>query len=297
MNRAILSSRLSLSRIVYGMWRIGDDADTSAKHVQAKIETCLEHGITTLDQADIYGGYEAEALLGACLKEAPSLRDRIQIITKCGIIAPIGRHSDARIKHYDTSAEHIKKSIDLSLKNMRTSQIDLLLIHRPDPFMDYEQTGRALDDAIETGKVRAVGVSNFRPYDISLLQSAMHRQLITNQIEMSLMATDPFTNGDLAYLQEHELAPMAWSPLGGGKLFGDDYSALHATLTQMGHAHSVDAGAMAIAWLLAHPAGIIPIIGTNNMTRIAALAKANTVEMDRQSWFELYTAAIGRNVA
>ena len=180
---------------------------------------------------------------------------------------------------------------------MRTSQIDLLLIHRPDPFMDYEQTGRALDDAIETGKVRAVGVSNFRPYDISLLQSAMHRQLITNQIEMSLMATDPFTNGDLAYLQEHELAPMAWSPLGGGKLFGDDYSALHATLTQMGHAHSVDAGAMAIAWLLAHPAGIIPIIGTNNMTRIAALAKANTVEMDRQSWFELYTAAIGRNVA
>ena len=111
------------------------------------------------------------------------------------------------------------------------------------------------------------------------------------------MATDPFTNGDLAYLQEHELAPMAWSPLGGGKLFGDDYSALHTKLTQMGRAHSVDAGAMAIAWLLAHPAGIIPIIGTNNMTRIAALAKADTVEMDRQSWFELYAASIGRNVA
>ena len=296
MNRAILSSRLSLSRIVYGMWRIGDDADTSAKHVQAKIETCLEHGITTLDQADIYGGYEAEALLGACLKEAPSLRDRIQIITKCGIIAPIGRHSDARIKHYDTSAEHIKKSIDLSLKNMRTSQIDLLLIHRPDPFMDSEKTGRALDDAIETGKVRAVGVSNFRPYDFELLQSGMKTPLVTNQIEISLAEISPFTNGDLAFHQRHGQNIMAWSPLGGGDLMTGT-GAVQAVLDDIATAQGVDRAAVATAFLLAHPAGIIPVMGTNNIDRIKQISEAARVRLDRPTWFRLYEAALGHEVA
>ena len=297
MTRAVLSSRLSLSRIVYGMWRLGDDSDTSARHVQAKIEMCLEHGISTMDQADIYGGYEAEALLGNCLKASPALRDRIEIVTKCGIIAPVGRYSDARLKHYDTSPAHITASIEQSLKNMRTNQIDLLLIHRPDPFMDHEKTGRALDDAIGSGKIRSVGVSNFRPHDIRLLQSAMHRQLVTNQIELSLIETAAFSNGDLAFMQESGIATMAWSPLGGGKLFGDEHHALLTKLSEMGERHGIEAGAMAIAWLLAHPAGIIPIIGTNKLDRISAMAKATGVKLDREDWFELYTAAIGREVA
>ena len=297
MTRAVLSSRLSLSRIVYGMWRLGDDSDTSARHVQAKIEMCLEHGISTMDQADIYGGYEAEALLGNCLKASPALRDRIEIVTKCGIIAPVGRYSDARLKHYDTSPAHITASIEQSLKNMRTNQIDLLLIHRPDPFMDHEKTGRALDDAIGSGKIRSVGVSNFRPHDIRLLQSAMHRQLVTNQIELSLIETAAFSNGDLAFMQESGMATMAWSPLGGGKLFGDEHHALLTKLSEMGERHGIEAGAMAIAWLLAHPAGIIPIIGTNKLDRISAMAKATGVKLDREDWFELYTAAIGREVA
>lgn len=297
MKRAILSSRLSLSQIIYGMWRLGDDDDTSPAHIRAKIEACLAQGITTMDQADIYGDYGAEEMLGACLKETPGLRDRIEIVTKCGIVAPIGRYSRARVKHYDTSAAHITKSIDTSLKLMTTSHIDLLLIHRPDPFMDHEKTGRALDDAIASGKVRAVGVSNFRPYDFTLLQSAMHRQLATNQIELSLLAHDAFTNGDLAFLQERRITPMAWSPLGGGALFNQSPPALTALLTELAAANNVDTATIAIAWLLAHPANIAPVMGTNKISRIKAFSNALKVKIDRETWFALYSAAMGREVA
>ncbi|MFW5655731.1 MAG: aldo/keto reductase, partial [Roseicyclus sp.] len=178
---------LDLSRIVYGMWRLGDDADTSPAHVQAKVEACLAQGITTMDQADIYGGYRAEALLGAAFRASPGLRDKVELVTKCDIVAPFGRYAHARVKHYDTSAAHIAASVEMSLREMATDRIDLLLIHRPDPLMDHLETGRALDALVASGKVRAVGVSNFRPWDWRLLQSAMTTRLATNQIEMSAL--------------------------------------------------------------------------------------------------------------
>ncbi|KJF67004.1 aldo/keto reductase [Rhizobium nepotum] len=296
MERIALSETLELSRVVYGMWRIGDDADTSPAHVQAKIEACLAQGITTMDQADIYGGYTAEAILGSGLKTAPSLRGKIEIVTKCGIVAPAGRHSSARVKHYDTTADHINKSVEASLRDMGTDYVDLLLIHRPDPLIDAEETGRALDALVTSGKVRAVGVSNFRPWDFSLLQSAMTSRLATNQIEMSLLATDSFTNGDLAFLQEKHVSPMAWSPLGGGSLFSGAHGATTAALERIGREQGVDATAVAIAWLLRHPAKILPVLGTNNLQRIKTAADAMRVTIDRQTWFELYTLAIGSEV-
>ncbi|KAA9389066.1 aldo/keto reductase family oxidoreductase [Neorhizobium galegae] len=294
MDRIQLSPDLQLSRLVYGMWRIGDDADTSPKHVQAKIEACLAQGITTMDQADIYGGYTAEAIFGAALKASPSLRDKIEIVTKCGIVAPAARHSAVRGKHYDTSAAHINASVEASLRDMATDYIDLLLIHRPDPFMDPDETGPALDALVVSGKVRAVGVSNFRPWDFSLLQSSMEAELVTNQIEVSLVATSAFTNGDLAYLQERAIAPMAWSPLGGGSLFRNE--SLMSVLERIAAEQDVEATAVAVAWLLAHPAAILPVLGTNNLARIATIADAAKVTIDRQTWFELYTAAIGKQV-
>ena len=297
MERVDLTPLLSLSRLVYGMWRLGDDEDTSAKHVQAKIETCLEHGITTMDQADIYGGYEAEAILGNCLKASPHLRDQIEIVTKCDIIAPMGRHSGARVKYYDTSREHIETSVNQSLDLMQIEQIDLLLIHRPDPFMDHLETGAALDDLVTNGKVKAVGVSNFRPWDWDLLQSAMKTKLATNQIELSVLAHDAFTNGDLAFLQQRNISPMAWSPLGGGALFGERHTGVRDTLAKIASERGVDIAAIAIAWLLAHPAKIVPVLGTNKLDRIAESASATSVEVDRQTWFEIYTAALGREVA
>ncbi|MFQ6548419.1 aldo/keto reductase family oxidoreductase [Aestuariibius sp. 2305UL40-4] len=289
---------LEFSRIVYGMWRLGDDKDTSPGHVQAKIEACLEQGITTLDQADIYGGYTAEAILGECFKAAPDLRDQCEIVTKCDIVAPMGRYGDAKVKHYDTSRDHIVQSVETSLKEMAIEVIDLLLIHRPDPLMDHQETGAALDEVVKSGKVRAVGVSNFRPWDWTLLQSGMETQLCTNQIEISLKEHTPFVNGDLAFLQEKGVKPMAWSPLGGGDLVGSNADAtLRTAMATVAQNNSVDAAAVAIAWLLRHPAGILPVMGTNNLDRIRAFSDAMNVNMDRETWYELYTAALGREVA
>ena len=289
-----LASDLELSRIVYGMWRLGDDTDTSPAHIEAKIEACLAQGITTMDQADIYGGYEAEELLGAAFKAAPSLKDKVEIVTKCDIVAPAGRYADARVKYYDTSRAHIIASVDHSLSLMGIDIIDLLLIHRPDPMMDAVETGAALDEVVASGKVRHVGVSNFKLHDWNLLQSAMDAPLVTNQIEVSLMHHVPFTDGDVAYLQERSVPPMAWSPLGGGALFQN--GPVMDVLGRVAQENGVDETAVAVAWLLAHPAQIIPVMGTNNLSRIKGFSDAMKVDMDRQTWFELYTAALGHEV-
>jgi predicted oxidoreductase len=287
----------SLSRLVYGMWRIGDDPDTSPAHVQAKIEACLAQGITSFDQADIYGGYTAEAILGAALRAAPALRGQMQIVTKCDIVAPAGRHAAARVKHYDTSAAHINASVEASLRDMAIETIDLLLIHRPDPLMDHHETGAALDALVASGKVQSVGASNFRPWDVTLLQSAMQARLATNQIELSLSAHQAFTNGDIAFHQEHGLPLMAWSPLAGGRLLAEADIGLRSRLAEIGADYSIDWTAVAVAWLLRHPARIMPVLGTNTLSRITQISDAMKIEMDRQTWFELYTLALGHEVA
>lgn len=296
MEKITLSKHLSVSRIIYGMWRLADDVDTSTQHIQAKIEACLEQGISTFDQADIYGGYQAEALLGSTLTKAPNLRDQMQIITKCGIVAPIGIHNDKTVKHYNTSAQYITQSVERSLKEMAIETIDLLLIHRPDPLIDADKTGTALDALVKSGKVKGVGVSNFRPWDMDLLQSRMSNQLLTNQIEISLQENSTLTNGDLAFLQQYQKPPMAWSPLGGGQIFQDPTSQLNQKLTSIANRQGVDPSAVAIAWLLKHPANILPVMGSNNLQRIKLFSQAMKVELDLQSWFELLEAANGQAV-
>lgn len=288
---------IDLSQLIYGMWRLGDDSETTAARTQAKIESCLAQGITSFDQAAVYGGYTAKSLLGAALKAAPQLRDRMEIITKCGIVVPAGRYSASRIKHYDTSAAHITASAEASLIAMGIEVIDLLLIHRPDPMMDHEDTGAALDALVASGKVRAVGVSNFRPWDCDLLQSAMQTPLVTNQIEVSLVAFDGFTNGDIAYHQQRKQPIMAWSPLAGGHLLADSDVKLHSRLSEIGAEHDTDWSAVAVAWLLAHPARILPVLGTNNIERIGKISDALKVRIDRETWFELYELARGHEIA
>ena len=296
MERVALSDKLEFSRLIYGMWRLAEDSDTSAKHVEAKIQACLDQGITTFDQADIYGGYTAETVLGAALKANRSLAKQMEIVTKCDILVDAGRHSGTRVKHYDTSREHIHASVDASLSEMGIEHIDLLLVHRPDPFMDHHVTGAALDELVASGKVGSIGVSNFRPWDWELLQSAMKNQLVTNQIEISLKEIAPFTNGDLAFHQRHGHRLMAWSPLGGGDLMGGN-SAVATVMDRLAAQTGVDRAAVAVAFLLAHPAGILPVLGTNNLSRIATISDALKVRLDRQDWFELYEAVLGREVA
>ena len=296
MERISLNKEVSLSRIVYGMWRLGDDKNTSPNHVRAKIDASLDQGITSFDQADIYGGYEAEEILGNALSGS-TLRNKMEIVTKCDIIAPVGRYADARVKYYDTSRAHILASVDHSLRLMGIDHIDLLLIHRPDPLMDHHETGAALDEVIASGKVRSVGVSNFRHYDWELLQSAMKNQLVTNQIELSVLAHDSFVNGDVAFHQRIGTPLMAWSPLAGGALFSGDHPDVMSALSNVASQNNVDETAVAIAWLLAHPCRILPVLGTNSLERIKGMSAALDVKMDRQTWYEIYTASLGQDVA
>lgn len=295
MARVDIRDDLSFSRIVYGTWRVDED-DTSPAHIQAKLEACLEQGITTMDLADIYGGYVVEQIFGDCLRAAPGLRDKIEIVTKTNIVAPIGKFSNKPVKYYDSSPAYIEAAIETSRKEIGVDAIDLLLIHRPDPLMDHHATGAALDQAVAAGKVRAVGVSNFRPWDFSLLQSAMETDLVVNQIELSMGTIDPYTNGDIAFLQENEIVPMAWSPLGGGALMTGD-GPVGDMLDRMAAEADVDRAAVATAWLLAHPSNILPVMGTNKISRIRMISDAFKVPMGREAWYKLYTAALGHEVA
>ena len=296
MRRIKITDKLEFSQLIYGMWRLTDDKNTSPLHVEAKIQMVLDQGITTFDQADVYGGYTAEAVLGGALKANPALRTKMEIVSKCDIVVDAGRHSGTRVKHYDTSRAHIQASVDMSLLEMCIDHIDLLLIHRPDPLMDHHITGAALDELVTNGKVGAIGVSNFKPREWELLQSAMKNNLATNQIEISLAEISPFTNGIMAFHQRQGDPIMAWSPLGGGSLM-TDRSYLGTTMDDIAERYGVDRASIAIAFLLAHPAKILPVLGTNNLDRIARISDALKVKLDRQSWFQLYEAALGQEVA
>lgn len=302
MNRTTLPNGHTLSAIAYGVWRLSEAPDSSVSANLQRIDACLAQGITTFDHADIYGDYRCEALFGDAIRARPALREQIQIVTKTDIMLLSQQWPDTRVKHYDTSAGHVRASVERSLQRIGVDVIDLLLIHRPDPLMDADELGACLDGLIDSGKLRGVGVSNFMPWDADLLQSRMKHRLQVNQIELGLMHTAPFTNGQIAHAQQHRLAVMAWSPLGGGRLLsqasepGTAAARLTRRLAELAQASGVDATAVAVAWLLHHPAGVLPVLGSNRLDRIARFADALRVPMDRQTWFELYELANGHEV-
>ena len=299
MKRVFLSDNISVSRIAYGMWRLCDDKDNSPERVIKKLETCLESGITTIDQADIYGEGGSEELFGVALGKAPEIREKLEIITKCNIKILGETFPERKVKSYDTSSQYITKTVETSLSKMKTDYIDLLLLHRPDPFMNHNETGLTLDKLVDSGKIRSVGVSNFRPWDWDLLQSAMKHKLVTNQIEISVKYTEPFINGDIAFLQKLGKPVMAWSPMGGGSLFetqDQQSKRLLETLSYIAGPLGCDISTIALSWLISHPAEIIPVIGTNNIQRITEASKATDFILDRETWFEVYTASIGADV-
>jgi predicted oxidoreductase len=302
MQRVTLPNGRSLSRIAYGVWRLSEAQDCSVSANLARIDACLAQGITTFDHADIYGDYSCEDLFGQAIKARPALQDQIEIVTKTDIMLLSKKWPQTRVKHYDTSAAHVTASVDRSLLRIGVDVIDLLLIHRPDPLLDAQALGRCLDGLIDRGKVRSAGVSNFMPWDVDLLQSCMKHKLQTNQIELSLLNTAPFINGQIAHAQQHRMRLMAWSPLGGGGLFtqaqtpGTAAARLAPALARLAAAAGTDTTAVAIAWLLHHPAVILPVMGTNQLARIKTISDASRVPMDRQTWFELYELANGHEV-
>ena len=288
----------AFSRLVYGAWRLADAGDATPQAVLRNIEICLDQGITTFDHADIYGGYRCEALFGDALTLKPALKAQLQLVSKCDIMLMNAQFPARRVKHYDTSAGHIRASVEQSLSRLGVERLDVLLLHRPDPFMDAAQTGACLDALVQEGKIGAAGVSNFKPWDLSLLQSAMQTPLVTNQVEISLLERSSFLDGTLAQCQELKITPMAWSPLAGGALFGETAPALRLrpALARIAAEQGVAPDAVAIAWLLAHPANVMPIVGSNQPQRLARLGDAFKVTIDRETWFELWTLACGQEV-
>ena len=292
----------SLSRMAYGVWRLSEAQDHSVSANLARIDACLAQGITTFDHADIYGDYRCEALFGEAIKARPSLKSQIEIVTKTDIMLLSSQWPSTRVKHYDTSAAHVTASVERSLSRIGVDVIDLLLIHRPDPLMDAQALGACLDGLIDSGKLRGVGVSNFMPWDVDLLQSCMKHKLQTNQLELSLLHTAPFINGQLAHAQQHRMPVMAWSPLGGGRLHaqagtpGTAAARLAPKLEALARAAGTDTTAVAMAWLMHHPVGVVPVMGSNQLDRIARFGDAARVPMDRQTWYELYELANGHEV-
>jgi predicted oxidoreductase len=283
----------TLSRIVAGAWRMDSWQFSVAERVRW-IEGCLDLGITTFDHADIYGGYGVEELFGEALAAAPQLRERMQIVTKCGIRMVSPARPEHRIGHYDTSAAHVMRSVDNSLAALRTDSIDVLLIHRPDALMDADALAECFTRLRAAGKVRHFGVSNFTPSQFALL----HRRipLVTNQIEASPLHIAPFHDGTLDQAQDVGVAPMIWSALAGGRLFtGQDDAArrVRAVLERIAAQRGISVTTLVYAWLLRHPARLIPLTGSRRLDAMREAVAALGVEIDAQTWYEIWVAGNG----
>ena len=299
MERIQLASDLTFSRLIHGLWRLSDWDQTKEETLKL-IEKVMETGITTFDHADIYGSYTCEGLFGDALALKPSLREKMEIVTKCGIVLPSKNRPEHKTHHYNTSKEHIVKSTENSLSSLKTDYIDVLLIHRPDPFMDPEQTADAFNQLHKEGKVRYFGVSNFKDHQFSMLQSYLDFPLITNQIEISPYNLENFEDGTMNHALQNRIPPMAWSPLAGGKIFSsDDDKAvrLRATLEKIREEVNVKGiDQVAYAWLLNHPSRIMPIIGSGNIDRIQTAVDSLDIKLDHDQWFEILQSSMGHDV-
>ena len=275
------------SRVIAGAWRWHN---VSQGTVERLIQTALDEGITTFDHADIYGDHSNEEIFGKVIQKNPSLREKMQLVSKCGIKFKPERRPGTLIKHYDTTKKHIIGSVENSLKMLATDRLDLMLIHRPDPLLNPTEVAEAFTQLKEQGKVLHVGVSNFTPCQYRMLQHHLDFPLVTNQIEISLSRVVSFFNGDLDILLEHEASAMAWSPLGGGKLMmGDREWFAKASKYNASYAQ------LSLAWLMKHPI-IFPVVGTTKPDRITEAAKSVSIELDRQDWFEMLQWVRGEEV-
>jgi predicted oxidoreductase len=313
---------LSVSRIAYGCMNIGgtwDDAPLSTdvrKSASRAIQAALEAGMTLFDHADIYTRGKSEQVFGEVLKASPGLREQIVLQSKCGIRFA-GDPQPGAPQRYDFSYEHIVASVEGSLQRLQTDYLDILLLHRPDPLGEPEEVARAFDALQTAGKVRHFGVSNHTAGQIELLQKSLGQPLLINQVELSLLhpylidegivanmsvVSSALATGTLDYCRSHNILIQAWGPLASGKLFKPDTEADPALgktaqlVGQLAEAKQTSREAIVLAWLLRHPAGIQPIVGTTKPERIAACALANAVDLTREEWYSLFTAARGERV-
>lgn len=279
--------------------RLGEwGSKLSTQELERFIDQCLDLGIRDFDHADIYGGYSEEANFGRVLKRRPDLVAKIQITTKCGIKLLSDRRPNHSIKSYDSTPQHIISSVEQSLSELGVDHLDLLLLHRPDYLMSAEEVAEAFSRVMKEGKVRYVGVSNFTPSQVALLHS--YTPLVNHQVEISLMHRQALEQGILDQCQLLKMVPSAWSPFGGGDIFSHleepVYRRIRSCATKLGEVYGAALDQLLLAWLLKHPAGIVPILGTTKISRIEQAIEALDIQLSHEDWYALLEAATGTEV-
>lgn len=287
------------SRMAYGTWRMLDDG-SSIQDVNRRLHRCVELGITTVDTAEIYGLYRVEAALGQALALSRGLRDKLEIVTKAGIYVPNELNPERKVGFYDASGARLSRSLEQSLRLIGTDHVELLLVHRPDWLTPVDDTAEGLNQLLRAGKIRSAGVSNYSAAQFDALASRMEQPLVTNQLEFHLLRMDPIDDGTLDQCQKERIRPMAWSPLAGGRLFDrTNEAAARLATAAAGMAAKYDGATLeqlAYAWILAHPSGPVPVIGTNRIERIESAARSASIALEREDWYALWVAAQGRDI-
>jgi predicted oxidoreductase len=293
------SDGFSFSAIAQGFWRLVHWGKTYSE-LERFVRELLDLGVTTFDHADIYGGYTCEEKFGEVLRKNPELRKGMEIVTKCGIRLVSPQRPENKFHFYDTTRGHIIKSVENSLRALNTDFIDVLLIHRPDPIMNADETADAFVELKNSGKVRYFGVSNFHRNQFELLQSRLPFPLVTNQIEFSPINMSHQDNGDLDFLQKERVILMAWSPFAGGRIFtekSEQAERLRKELSLIATEMDVKGiEKIILAWILKHPANLIPILGSGKIEHVRSAVEAVEINLTREQWFRIWTASKGHEV-
>ena len=287
--------KITLSPIIAGAmnWGVWQSNLTTAE-IARMIKSCIDNGITTFDHADIYGGYTTEADFGKGFAQSGIKRDEIQLISKCGIQHTIGNRPN-KVKHYDYSKDYIVWSAENSLKFLQTDYLDILLLHRPSPLMHPDEIAEAVEKLKKEGKIKAFGVSNFTNSQTDLIRS--RTTVFCNQIEFSATHIEPMLDGSLDYMMVNNIKPMAWSPIGSiFKEHNDQTHRLKLLLSDLVAKYGVTADVILLAWIMQHPAGVIPVSGSINPERLKNQMKAVNLKLELQDWFAIWTESIGNKV-
>ncbi|RMB63534.1 aldo/keto reductase [Dokdonia sinensis] len=285
-------SRIIQGCMTWGAW----GKQFNEQEMIATMHHCLEAGITTFDHADIYGDYTTEEDFGNAFAKADIPRDSIQLISKCGIQMKGEARPENTIKHYQYDANYVISSAERSLKMLQTEYLDLFLLHRPSPLLRPDEVSKAVEQLKSQGKIKAFGLSNFTPAQTDLVRTKT--EVVANQIEISLTTRESLTDGSLDYMMTHGIAPMSWSPL--GSVFREDTpqnQRIKKKLKSLSEKYNAKDDQLLLAWLLKHPSGIHPVIGTTNKERITNAVTASDIELELKDWFELLEASVGEEVA
>jgi predicted oxidoreductase len=288
-------SKIPFSKIIAGTmtWGSWGKNCTTTQMVEL-MNTCLENGISTFDHADIYGGYTTEKDFGKAFTESKIKRNDIQLISKCGIQL-ITENRNNSIKHYEYSKDYLITSAEKSLKDLQTDYLDLLLLHRPSPLMPVDEIAEAVEKLKIEGKILDFGVSNFSPSQSNLIETKT--KINYNQIEFSITHLEPMIDGTLDHMQTNRITPMCWSPL--GTVFRNDSEQsirIKKVTNELVTKYNVSDDIILLAWILKHPAGIMPVCGTSDSKRLSQLMQASTIDMELQDWFALWSASTGNDV-